>query len=74
MERNLDRRIEVLVPVTHPKHRAWLDTVFEMSLADDSVRWELESDGTWHRRGPEHFADGDAQERFYHWVAKTQKR
>jgi polyphosphate kinase len=74
MERNLDRRIEVLVPVTHPKHRAWLDTVFEMSLADDSVRWELESDGTWHRRGPEHFADGDAQERFYHWVAKTQRR
>jgi len=74
MERNLDRRIEVLVPVTHPKHRAWLDTVFEMSLADDSVRWELESDGTWHRRGPEHFADGDAQERFYHWVATTQKR
>jgi polyphosphate kinase len=74
MERNLDRRIEVLVPVTHPKHRAWLDTVFEMALADDSVRWELASDGTWHRRGPEHFADGDAQERFYRWVAKTQKR
>jgi polyphosphate kinase len=74
MERNLDRRIEVLVPVTHPKHRAWLDTVFDMLLADDSVRWELASDGTWHRRGPEHFADGDAQERFYRWVAKTQKR
>ncbi len=74
MERNLDRRIEVLVPVTHPKHRSWLDTVFEMLLADDSVRWELASDGTWHRRGPEHFADGDAQERFYRWVAKTQKR
>jgi polyphosphate kinase len=74
MERNLDRRIEVLVPVTHPKHRAWLDTVFEMLLAEDSVRWELASDGTWHRRGPEHFADGDAQERFYRWVAKTQRR
>jgi polyphosphate kinase len=74
MERNLDRRIEVLVPVTHPKHRAWLDTVFEMSLADDSVRWELESDGSWQRRGPEHFADGDAQERFYHWVSRTQRR
>jgi len=74
MERNLDRRIEVLVPVTHPKHRAWLDTVFGMLLADDSVRWELASDGVWHRRGPAHFADGDAQEHFYQWVAKTQRR
>ncbi len=74
MERNLDRRIEVLAPVTHPKHRAWLDTVFGMLLADDSVRWELASDGVWHRRGPAHFGDGDAQERFYRWVAKTQKR
>lgn len=74
MERNLDRRIEVLVPVTHPKHRAWLDTVFGMILADDSVRWELASDGIWHRRGPAHFSDGDAQERFYRWVAKTQRR
>lgn len=74
MERNLDRRIEVLVPVTHPKHRAWLDTVFEMVLADDAVRWELDADGVWHRQGPAHFPDGDAQERFYHWVASKQRR
>jgi polyphosphate kinase len=74
MERNLDRRIEVLVPVTHPKHRSWLDTVFETVLADDTVRWELDGEGVWHRRGPAHFPDGDAQERFYHWVAAKQRR
>ncbi len=74
MERNLDRRIEVLVPVTHPKHRAWLDTVFETVLADDTVRWELDAEGMWHREGPAHFPDGDAQERFYHWVATKQRR
>lgn len=74
MERNLDRRIEVLVPVTHPKHRAWLDTVLDMVLAEDSVRWELDADGVWHRRGPADFPDGDAQERFYHWVASKQRR
>ena len=28
MPRNLDRRVEVLVPVEHPKHQAWLDQVF----------------------------------------------
>jgi polyphosphate kinase len=74
MERNLDRRIEVLAPVTHPKHRSWLDTVFETVLADDTVRWELDGEGVWHRRGPAHFPDGDAQERFYHWVAAKQRR
>jgi polyphosphate kinase len=74
MARNLDRRIEVLVPITHPKHQAWLDRVFELDFADDIVRWEVDNEGSWHRRGPEKFSDGDAQERFYHWVADRQRR
>ena len=74
MPRNLDRRIEVLVPVAHPKHRAWLDRVFDTILADDCVRWELDAEGAWHRRGPEWFPDGDAQGRFYQWVAEKQQR
>ena len=74
MARNLDRRIEVLVPITHPKHQAWLDRVFELDFADDIVRWEIDTEGSWHRRGPEKFSEGDAQERFYHWVADRQRR
>ncbi len=74
MPRNLDRRIEVMVPVTHPKHQAWLDRVIELDFADDIVRWEVDAEGCWHRRGPEQFTAGDAQERFYHWVADRQKR
>ncbi|MGZ4764105.1 MAG: polyphosphate kinase 1 [Ilumatobacteraceae bacterium] len=74
MPRNLDRRIEVMVPVTIPKHQAWLDRVFELDFADDIVRWEVDAEGCWHRRGPEEFTAGDAQERFYHWVADRQKR
>jgi polyphosphate kinase len=74
MPRNLDRRIEVLVPVFHPKHQDWLDRVFDFDFADDIVRWEMEGEGTWQRRGPQQFTDGDAQERFYHWVADRQKR
>ena len=52
MPRNLDRRIEVLVPVIHPKHQAWLDRVFEFDFADDIVRWEMDAEGSWQRRGP----------------------
>jgi polyphosphate kinase len=74
MPRNLDRRIEVLVPVEHPKHQAWLDHVFTTQFADDVVRWEMDGDGAWQRRGAELFTDGDAQERFYQWVADRQRR
>jgi polyphosphate kinase len=74
MGRNLSGRVEVMVPVTHPKHQAWLDQVLEFDLADDIVRHELDADGEWHRRGPLHFAVGDAQERLYQWVAARQAR
>ena len=73
MGRNLDRRIEAMVPVVHPKHRAWLDQVIEFDLADDIVRHELDSEGVWHRRGPDQFGHGDAQERLYRWVNERQK-
>ena len=39
MPRNLDRRVEVLVPIVHPKHREWLDQAIDFALADDIVRW-----------------------------------
>jgi len=74
MPRNLDRRVEVMVPVTHRKHRAWLDQVFEFALAPDVVRWELGPEGAWVRCGPEHFSKGDYQDRFHDWVAAKQAR
>jgi polyphosphate kinase len=73
MGRNLDRRIEVLVPVTHPKHRDWLDQVLAFDMADDIVRHELDPEGVWHRRGPAEFGQGDAQERLYRWVNERQR-
>ena len=73
MGRNLDGRVEVMVPVTHPKHRDWLDQVFAFDLADDIVCHELDAEGVWHRRGPSDFADGDAQARFNQWVNDRQR-
>jgi polyphosphate kinase len=74
MQRNLDRRVEVLVPIEHPKHREWLDQVFEFLLADDIVRWELQPDDTWARRGPPDTFEPHAQERLYRWVVVRQAR
>jgi polyphosphate kinase len=72
MPRNLDRRVEVLVPIEHPKHRAWLDQVLEFLLADDIVRWELDADDRWVRRGPLDAFEPNAQERMYRWVVERQ--
>ena len=50
MPRNLDTRVELLIPVEDPRLRAELEDVLERSLADDSFAWDLRSDGTWQRR------------------------
>jgi len=72
MPRNLDRRVEVLVPVEHPKHTEWLDQVLEFDLADDIVRWELQPDDRWRRCGPTDAYAPDAQERMYRWTVDRQ--
>jgi polyphosphate kinase len=74
MPRNLDRRVEVLVPIDHPKHRGWLDQVLEFDLADDIVRWELRADDTWERMGPRDAYEPDAQERMYRWTVGHQQQ
>ena len=72
MPRNLDRRVEVLVPIEHPKHREWLDTTLGMLLADDIVRWELRPDDEWERCGPTGEFAPHPQERMYQWVLDRQ--
>jgi polyphosphate kinase len=49
MPRNLDRRVEAVVPVTDTKLSGRLSEIFEILLADDVLAWELCSDGTWQR-------------------------
>ncbi len=50
MPRNLDRRVEALTPVTDPRLRARLAELLDANLADDTLAWELSSDGTWHKQ------------------------
>jgi polyphosphate kinase len=73
MGRNLDGRVEVLVPLTHPKHRAWLDKVIAFLLAEDVTHFELHDDNRWSRVG-DFVTHGDAQEALHRWVLSTQVR
>jgi polyphosphate kinase len=49
MPRNLDRRVEAVVPVTDTVLRERLSRILEIFLADDVLAWELCPDGTWQR-------------------------
>ena len=49
MDRNLDRRVEAVVPVEDPDSRARLAGIVEVMLADDRRSWQLGPDGTWRR-------------------------
>jgi polyphosphate kinase len=52
MPRNLDRRVEALVPIEDPELQARLEEILGVSLADDTLAWVLGPDGAWSpRRG-----------------------
>jgi polyphosphate kinase len=50
MERNLDRRVEVLCPIADPELRQHLhDVVLATVRADTARAWALQTDGTYVR-------------------------
>jgi polyphosphate kinase len=52
MPRNLDRRVEVIVPVTDGDGCRRLREIVAVELADDALAWELRGDGTWEKIPP----------------------
>jgi polyphosphate kinase len=59
MQRNLDRRVEVLAPVRDPALRSRLDEILVDLELDDTLAWELASEGNW--RAPAETAAVNAQ-------------
>jgi polyphosphate kinase len=50
MPRNLDSRVELVVPVEDPGPRAEMLDVLERCFAENGNAWELGADGAWTRR------------------------
>jgi polyphosphate kinase len=71
MERNLDRRVETLCPVTDPAMRQLLrDAVLEVLLSDTDRAWTLHTDGSYVRAtAPEGVPPLNSQRFLLEWYA-----
>jgi len=47
MPRNLDRRVEAVVPVDDPDLKKEIVQFLDLELSDDTLAWELAGDGAW---------------------------
>ncbi|HET8953808.1 MAG TPA: polyphosphate kinase 1 [Solirubrobacteraceae bacterium] len=62
MPRNLDTRVELVVPVRDPALSADLTDALDRCMADDTNAWELREDGAWERRSPDPREPRNAQQ------------
>ena len=53
MPRNLDRRVEAVVPIEDPALRKRIHGFIDVCLSDNRQAWEMQSDGTYVQRQPE---------------------
>ncbi len=72
MHRNLDRRVEVLVAVPGQESRDEIGRLLEAAFDPGTAAWELDSDGTWTRRGVD--ADGNPCLDLQEWLIKQSRR
>ncbi len=52
MPRNLDHRIEVVMPIEDTHVRNEIESILKALLADNAQAWELQPDGAWERVSP----------------------
>jgi polyphosphate kinase len=67
MPRNLDHRIEVLVPVEQTRIRQELQSVLDSVFTDNTNAWELAPDGSWTRLSP---AKGERPHTHQDWLLR----
>ena len=50
MARNMDRRVETMVPITNPGvHAQILEQIMKMNIKDNTQAWKLGAEGSWKR-------------------------
>lgn len=73
MKRNLESRVEVVVPVEDPALQAELSNILDIQLADDWSGWEMQPDGTYVRcRMPESKSSNASHQKLIEQAEKRQ--
>jgi polyphosphate kinase len=73
MQRNLDARVEVLVPVKEPALRRDLRFLLDTQLADRRSAWEMRPDGSYEQRTGGDGAAKSSQQVLVEWAEKRLK-
>ena len=74
MPRNLDRRVELLVPVIDPAARKRLRETLQLYFRDNQNAWRMQPDGSYQRLKPrKNEAPMRVQETLYHQVVENRK-
>jgi polyphosphate kinase len=68
MPRNLDRRIECVLPIDNQAHRQTIRNVLELMWTDNRQAWELGPEGTYEQRNP---PSGEAERATHRILAAT---
>jgi polyphosphate kinase len=74
MPRNLDRRVEALVPVDDPALQGRLQEILDVNRADDVLAWSLGSDAVWSPVRPRDGGSVEAHVRFQELALARNKK
>jgi len=74
MKRNLEHRVEVLVPVTEPKLQQELWQMLETQWQDQRCAWDLQGDGSYVQRQPAEEDDYPGSQELLIQAAKKRKK
>jgi polyphosphate kinase len=72
MQRNLDDRVEAVVPVEDPELRTYLQEFLDTLLSDNRRAWEMQPDGTYVQQRPDGDAVVDTHQRFMERASETE--
>jgi len=74
MKRNLESRVEVMVPVEDPRHQKELRTIIDLQLRDQRNAWDMQPDGRYVQRpGGDSRKERSAQVRLAEHAEKRHK-
>ena len=74
MPRNLDRRVEAVIPIDAPELQERLDQILEVNLADDALAWVLDADGTWRKLSQDGTGTVDTHRRLQELAVERARR